>query len=305
MLAVAAALDHKEPGPPLKRPDPRPSVDLRPKRLSVTRIETLRRDPYAIFAEYILKLKPLAPLGVEIGAREMGTAIHAALEKFVSLYPHGLLPKDARKSLHDIARAELRDFFTDPAFVTFTWPRLVTGLDHALSFEHDRRAAGAKIYMEAGGAWSVELEDGSLFSLTAKADRIEVDAEGKAYVFDYKTGAPPSKSQVEVGWSPQLTLEAAMVEAGAFSKVGAHPVVDAAYVGLKGEGKTQWIRGRAVAFPELVVKHRAELRAMLSQFRNVETPYPSRPYVALVARAGDYDHLARVKEWSRGGGDGA
>jgi ATP-dependent helicase/nuclease subunit B len=44
---------------------------------------------------------------------------------------------------------------------------------------------------------------------------------------------------------------------------------------------------------------------MLSQYRDPKTPYPSRPYVALVAYEGPYDHLARVKEWSRGGGDGA
>ena len=35
------------------------------------------------------------------------------------------------------------------------------------------------------------------------------------------------------------------------------------------------------------------------------TPYRSRPRPMFVARAGDYDHLARVKEWSSGLGEGA
>jgi ATP-dependent helicase/nuclease subunit B len=43
---------------------------------------------------------------------------------------------------------------------------------------------------------------------------------------------------------------------------------------------------------------------LLDQFRDETTPYPSRPFVEFASLYGDYDHLARVKEWSRdGGGD--
>ncbi|MEK8122899.1 PD-(D/E)XK nuclease family protein [Methylocystis sp. IM4] len=143
------------------------------------------------------------------------------------------------------------------------------------------------------------------FSLTAKADRIEVDAQGEASVFDYKTGDPPSKPQVLAGWSPQLTLEAAMIEAGAFPEIGARPVAGAAYVGLKNGGKTQQLSWKEISFSDVVAKHSGELVRMLSQYRDPATPYPSRPYVAFVRHEGDYDHLARVKEWARGGGDDA
>ncbi|MGJ0393388.1 MAG: double-strand break repair protein AddB [Methylocystis sp.] len=307
MLAIASALD--QPGPsemaPLARPAPRPPIDLRPTRLSVTRIEVLRRDPYAIFAEHVLKLKPLEPLGVEIGAREIGTAIHEALETFVSRRPSGVLPSDARDELEEIARSLLKEFLADPAFETFAWPRLSAGLDHALSFEAERRASGCVVHMERSGAWTIRLADGSDFKLTAKADRIEIGAQGEAYVFDYKTGAPPTKRQVFAGWSPQLTLEAAMVQAGAFNEIGVRNVAGAAYVGLRNGGETQWLEWKEASFAEVVAKHRDELFNMLSQYRDPKTPYPSRPYVALVAYEGPYDHLARVKEWSRGGGDGA
>ncbi len=302
MLDVAQALDRPkaEEMTTLARPAPCPPIDLRPSKLSVTRIETLRRDPYAIFAEHVLKLKPLAPLGAEIGAREMGTAIHEALHRFVLAHPGGALPADARETLCRLARDMLKDFFADPAFETFSWPRIVDGLDHALAFERERRAEASEIFMETGGSWTFPLTDGSQFTLTAKADRIEVDPAGSAHVFDYKTGAPPTHKQVETGWAPQLTLEAAMVEAGAFKDVGAHAVAGAAYVGLKDGGKTQQIKGNL--FLDLVASHREQLVVMLSEYRNPSTPYPSRPYVALISHAGDYDHLARVKEWSRGGG---
>ncbi|WP_424363106.1 double-strand break repair protein AddB [Methylocystis parvus] len=305
-LDIAMALDRPKAAEnvTLPRPAPRPPVDLRPQRLSVTRIEVLRRDPYAIFAEQILRLRPLESLGVEIGARELGTAIHAALEEFVRRHPSGPLPHDARDALLAIARDGLSEFFADPAFETFAWPRLVAGLDHALEFEHERRAQRGAIYMEKSAAWPLTLGDGSIFTLTAKADRIEVGPDKEARVFDYKTGKPPTMKQVQAGFAPQLTLEAAMVEAGAFEEIGAHRVAGAAYVGLKDGGKTQPLKFDA-PFADVVGKHCEELVKMLSQFRQPETPYPSRPFVALVAYEGDYDHLARVKEWSRGGGEGA
>lgn len=306
MLAIAAALDQpsRDQIETLQRPAPTPELALRPKRLSVTRIETLRRDPYSIFAEYILKLRPLAPLGADIGAREMGTAIHAALEAFVERYPSGDLPETARDELHALARGNLREFLADPAFESFTWPRLQEGLDHALAFEEERRDQGGAIHMEASGAWNVTLGDGSSFLLTAKADRIEIVGQ-EAFIFDYKTGKPPTNSQVQAGWSPQLTLEAAMIEAGAFKDIGPHQVVNGAYVGLKDGGGTQWLKcEKGVTFADVVSKHRGELVDMLTQFRDAATPYPSRPYVASTKYEGDYDHLARVKEWSRGGDEG-
>lgn len=305
MLAIAAALDQPERSFTLQRPAPAPPVELRPKRLSVTRIETLRRDPYAIFAEQILKLQPLAPLGPDIGAREMGTAIHAALEAFVRHYPQGPLQPDAQERLLEIAREALKDFLVDPAFESFTWPRVQAGLEHALAFERAQRAKGCVIHMEKSGEWVVALTDGASFSLTAKADRIEVDGQGQAFVFDYKTGDPPTMKQVLAGWSPQLTLEAAMIEAGAFRGIGARRVAGAAYVGLKNGGKTQPLEWKDQTFADVVAKHRDEFIKMLSQYRDPATPYPSRPYVAFVKHEGDYDHLARVKEWARGGGDDA
>ena len=104
-LAFARALDQPAEFRPAPRPAPRPPVELRPRGLSVTRIETLRRDPYAIYAEYILGLKALETVERDIGPRESGIAWHAALEEFIKAYPLGALPLDARERLFSIARA--------------------------------------------------------------------------------------------------------------------------------------------------------------------------------------------------------
>jgi ATP-dependent helicase/nuclease subunit B len=310
MLDIAIALDQPPSIKGCERPEPRPPVELRPTRLSVTRVETLRRDPYAIYAERILKLVPLAPLGDERGAREMGTAIHEALAAFVQSHPHGPLPDDAREALLALAREKLEIFLSDSDFEAFKWPRVEAGLDDALAFEMARRALGVEIHVEENGAWSFELADGSMFRLTGVADRIEVNGDGTATVFDYKTGAPPSNKQVLTGFAPQLTLEAAMIAAGAFKMVGRRETHGAAYVpiGGAGAGELLWVKPKDMSFGDLVADHKSQLLTLLNQFRNPKRSYPSRPYVAFASRHGDYDHLARVKEWSRAGvgeGEGA
>lgn len=305
-LALAAALDRPSKQQTISRPLPRPPVGLRPTRLSVTRIETLRRDPYSIYAEHILRLVPLAALGAEKGAREVGVAIHAALAEFQRAHPRGPLPEDARERLMSYARAALDGFLADPSFIAFEWPRIEAGLDHALAFERERRDVAEETFIEIAGAWRFRLADGSDFTLNGVADRIEIGKTGVAAVFDYKTGTPPTAAQVGAGFSPQLTLEAAMVEAGGFEAIGKKPVDAAAYVRLRGKdgGATQWLAWKDKSFADVVAEHRGQLVALLDQFRDESTPYPSRPFVEFASRYGAYDHLARVKEWSRdGGGD--
>ncbi|CAN2534355.1 hypothetical+protein [Methylocapsa aurea] len=304
--ALAAALDRPETTRSISRPLPRPPIALRPTRLSVTRVEKLRRDPYAVYAESILRLPPLPPLGAPKGAREIGVAVHAALAKFQEAHPQGPLPEDARALLLDCAREELGEFLDDPSFLAFDWPRIEAGLDHALAFERERRVEAREIFVEKAAAWRLTLADGSVFTLSCIADRIERDASGEAFVFDYKTGNPPTASQVGAGFSPQLTLEAAMIEAGAFEAIGAPRVSGAAYVRLGGKtgGETLWLKFKDKSFVDVVAEHRANLFVLLNQFRDPQTPYPSRPFVEFASRYGDYDHLARVKEWSRDGGGG-
>jgi ATP-dependent helicase/nuclease subunit B len=40
---------------------------------------------------------------------------------------------------------------------------------------------------------------------------------------------------------------------------------------------------------------------LIAEFDNPETPYRSRPRPGIAPRFSDYDHLARIKEWSAGG----
>jgi ATP-dependent helicase/nuclease subunit B len=304
-LAFARALDQPAEFRPAPRPAPRPPVELRPRALSVTRIETLRRDPYAIYAEYILNLKPLEAVERDISAREAGIAWHATLEEFVKAYPLGTLPLDARERLFAIARARFAPLRADPAFAALHWPNVESGLDFFLAFEREARGDAARIWVEQRGAIPVPLAGGVSFKLSARADRIDLLRSGGARLIDYKSGSTPGAREVEVGFAPQLTLEAAMLRRGGFPGLPALEPAEALYLKLGGAGGGAEKRagGEKADIRKLAEKHFAGLMLLLEAFAREETPYLSRPFPKFASRFSDYDHLARVKEWAIAGDD--
>ena len=98
LLQWAQRIDEAKREKRAARPEPRPPVSVRPRKLSVTQVETWLRDPYAIYARHILRLRPLDPIDAEPGPRERGIAIHAALERFLNAFPD-CFPGDALEQL--------------------------------------------------------------------------------------------------------------------------------------------------------------------------------------------------------------
>ena len=305
-LRWARALDRPAQFAPARRPEPRPPRAMRPDKLSVTRIETLRRDPYAIFAEQILRLSPLDPIAAAAGPREVGNIWHGALQEFSERFPAGPLPDDALEELIAIADARFAPMLADPSFRAMNWPRIMQGFAAFLGFDAARRERAERILIEQNGRLDIPLLDGSIFALTARADRIELLRDGGAALIDYKTGAPPGKLEVQVGFAPQLTLEAAMLSRGGFADLPGVAAVEALYFKLGGPsgGETRDLDFKDVGFAEVVERHFAGLLLLLNQFADPQTPYLSRPFPKYAKRAGSYDHLARVREWSATGGAG-
>jgi ATP-dependent helicase/nuclease subunit B len=293
-LRIAAAVDAPAPSPPAERPAPAPPLEMRPTRLSVTRIETLRRDPYAIYAERILKLNPLPPVGAALTAAAVGDVWHKALE----IYARG--GEQGRERLLAVAKAAFAPLNADPKFRALRWPRIVEALEVFLAFDEQRREQAERIFIEADGRLDFKLADGSTFTLTARADRIEIGRDGLATIIDYKTGAPPGDREVEVGFSPQMTLQAALLKRGAFAGIDAFETEGAIYLKLGGKdgGREKRLKLDGGSFAEVAEAHFTGLTALLSEYRRPESGYVSRPYPKFAAKGEDYDHLARVAEWS-------
>lgn len=300
-LAWARALDRPDRVQPVAPPEPRPPVEVRPRRLSVTEVETWMRDPYAIYARHVLRLDPLDPIAADPGAAERGQVIHAALDAFVRAHP-AALPPDPVPALLALGREAFGPLLeTQPEVWAFWWPRFERIAAWFVALERERRPTVRPLATEAAGRLELAGPAGP-FTLTAKADRIDRAADGGLILIDYKTGSPPSAREVELGFAPQLPLEAAMAAAGGFTGVPAGAVAGLAFWRLSGgdpPGEEKPVKGDAAA---LGAAARAGLEDLIATFDAAATPYRSRPRPAMAPRWTDYAHLARVQEWSAGGG---
>ena len=72
------------------------------------------------------------------------------------------------------------------------------------------RADRGRVETSAGAVIEHDDRDRTAARLTGRADRIELLADGRLSIVDYKTGSLPGRSDVELGFAAQLALEAAM-----------------------------------------------------------------------------------------------
>ncbi|MDX5360692.1 MAG: double-strand break repair protein AddB [Alphaproteobacteria bacterium] len=301
----AAALDDAERVEGPGRPAPKPPVRLRPRRLSVTRIERWIRDPYEIYAQYVLKLSPLDPLDAAPDARDRGTALHAALEAFLEEIGDGPLPADAAARLEAAGRAAFAHLEDFPGAHALWWGKFRRAAAWFLEWEGQRRAQGkVPLALEVRG--EMEIEAGlAPFVLTGTADRVDLLPDGTAEILDYKTGSGASASTVASGLSPQLPLEAAMLMAGNLGGLGPREVSALTYVELKGGrepgNEKSALGGKAKkTAAELAAEARTGLAERVARYDDPDVGYLSRLRPQNVSAEGDYDHLARVREWTAG-----
>jgi ATP-dependent helicase/nuclease subunit B len=305
-LALARELDRPAQPVRIKRPAPTPPVAARPARMSVTDVENWLRDPYTIYAKHILRLVPLDAVDTPPGAADRGTVIHAAIAEFTKRYADGLAADPIAELLKIGERefAPLQDF---PEARAFWWPRFRRIAQWFVQWELARRPQIATLLAEQQGATEFPIGTRT-FRLSARADRIERLTDGHLAVLDYKTGTIPSHKQVKAGLSPQLTLESAILRNGGFEQVPTGlSVAELVYVGLKG-GEPAGLE-RAIALKDSTPDAEADralakLRLLAQTFEDESQPYRSLVHPMWRTHYGDYDHLARVKEWAETGGAG-
>ena len=284
------------------QPRPVPPQRLLPKKLSVTEIETLRRDPYSIYAKHVLKLDKLENIGYMIGARERGNLYHLILARFSEKWPF-TLPDDPLKEFFIICDDILSSDENQIMLDAFEKARLRETGNWYIQWEQLRRKYTiAPIAVERRGALTVVLPRGGQFTLSGQADRIELLDNGEFCIIDYKTGAIPSRAQVQTGFSPQLTLEAAMLKRNAFSGLSGFRTRDLIYVkiGSKTGGDESSAKNSksSADYDTLVEQHFSEFIKLIDDHWNGSRPFYSRPHLQFSTDSGKYDHLARFYEWA-------
>jgi double-strand break repair protein AddB len=272
------------------RPAPAPPANARPKELSVTEVERLIRDPYAVYARRVLRLRALDPLRAGPDVRLRGTVLHAVMARFVKETETGLPDAGAgTRLLMQIAEDVLDTEAPWPAARRLWLARLARVADFVMEVEGDLRAWGRPLLQEAKGQWEVP---GTGVILRGTADRIDQGHGGSYAIYDYKTGSPPTEKE-EKAFNKQLWLEALMIEAGAFDPPGPVSVGKIAYIGL---GSKPEVAGH-VPDASALAAIQAEFLTRLAHMADPDNGFPSRRSIKDTRFKGDYDHLARYGEW--------
>ena len=285
---------------PIRAPEPRPALALRPRKLSASDIERWIRNPYSLYAHRILSLEVLSPLGAAPGPREKGTIIHEALSRFTRRFSTTLPPDIARELMRD-AEAVLKDYAAHPRVAAFWLPRIARFADWFAASEPERRDGISRIATEVTGM-RVLAAPGGPFTLTARADRIDLSPSG-LIITDYKTGTPPDNKEVTTGTAPQLPLEAAIAREAGFEGIDTKTIVALRYVSARGgtpAGEEKIVKADDVhALADACI---ASLGKLVADFDNEAHPYRAVRRARFDYRYDDFAHLARVAEWSGSNG---
>ena len=286
-------LDAPIPIPPTGRPQPCPPLEARPRQLRVTAIDTWLRDPYMVYAQYILKLKKLEPLDKEPDAADFGTLVHKALEIFIKENP-AILPENAYAQLLQAGRAAFAARLDRPAVACLWWPRFEAMAEWLVEREKERRGDVAQVLGELEGKWSFEVDD-KPFTLTTRIDRLEINRDGSLALVDYKTGTIPTKAEIESGLANQLLLEALIAQYGTLEPaITPGDVSSLEYWKLAGNADDCEIKNIQV---EGINTAGERLENLISEFDNAAKPYTAQNDPSKMPRFNDYAHLTRKAEW--------
>lgn len=290
----AAMLDAPPVVSPVKPPAPRQRRPDDLSRLSVTEIDTLIRDPYAVYARRVLGLRALRPVGAEAGPAERGSAVHRAVERFEGLS----LQERSEVRLLALLHEELSGIGFRPGQLAADAARLEQAARAYATWSRAQTELGWVTLLEKPGR--MELRDLGL-TITARADRIDLGADG-ARIVDVKTGSPPTMDQMNQHFSPQLLLEAAILSEGGFEgapPVQARDLVFWRFAGSQAEPIS--VSVKTMGLMDAVTVSVKELRALVAAYRQAGRPFLSKPRAFFAKPYTDYDHLARRAEWTAEG----
>jgi ATP-dependent helicase/nuclease subunit B len=294
-IAAAAALsDQPRESRPLPRPEPRPPLAARPRQLPVTEIETWRRDPYAIYAKHILKLRALDELDADPDRADLGIAIHNALAEFVRRHPHDL-PAHAERELLEIGEWKFGPLLSRPSAWAFWWPRFERIARWFVAEEQTRRAGIVESRSEVEGKIEIDAPGGK-FTILARADRVDRLASGELAVIDYKTGSVPRKQDIAAAIAVQLPLEGAIAAAGGFGDFAGAPVAALEHWKLGGGNPAGIIDAASDDSESLIAQVLSAIRAHIARYDEPAMPYRPVPVAKWRPRYSDYAHLERLTE---------
>lgn len=297
LLTLARQLDAAEGPHPIARPAPRPPRDARPRRVSVTQVDRLSVDPFAFYAEHILRCRSLRALDADADAAWRGTQVHAIFERW--LKDTGGDPVKL-VALGDAMLGSPDNHVTARIF----WrPRILAALDSfAARIAEDCAQGREPVLAEATGSIIV---DG--VTLTGKADRIDLCDDGTIAIVDYKSGKPPTMPQIANGYALQLGLLGLIAQDGGFDDRLPQALVSRLEYWSLAKSKddrfgmiksiAEPVAGRhSFATADMIGMARRHFAAAAAAWLTGDAAFVARPHPDAPVYS-EYDHLMRLQEW--------
>jgi ATP-dependent helicase/nuclease subunit B len=295
LMRWADALDRPHDLAPADRPAPRPPVADRPKRIAVTKLDRLKADPFAFYADAMLKLRSWDAVDADPSAAWRGSAVHAVFEAWIKhddCDPAKLRPR---------AEALLAETAAHPVLRTLWAPRLLEAIDWVAEEVAKDLAEGRRpIAAEIKGRIDI---DG--IRLEGTVDRIDRLPDGSLAIVDWKTGKPPSKRAVAEGYSMQLGLLGLLAEKGGFGPdLHADPSAfeywslsaKAGELGYRATPVGLNKQGEGIDPADFTARAARVLAGAVEEFLKGDAPFTAKLHPEY-APYGDYDQLMRLDEW--------
>ena len=296
----------------LSAPSPTIGVDGRIRQLSSTDLEKLFINPYAVYAKKILKLHKLDEPEQSISVANVGTIIHGVLEDYVLKYPIQT-PDDVHGELLQLLNKYLEPYNTDAIFMANWKIRYERMIDWLALREMETRKTIVHSYAELDGKYVMHLSTGNTITLTARADRVNMNMDGLYTVIDYKTGGTATKMELRKSIKPQLLLASKILSDGSAktangTQLSNAGVSSAQYWSIKGQDKDKIEKIEVLAhnskeddchhdtLAKLIDNFTTQSQQVLSYF-DAGGAYTVCP-TGKKPRYDDYEHLSRIREWS-------
>ena len=243
-------------------------------------------------------LKPLDPLDPEPGPRERGIAIHGALEHFLRAHPDAL-PDDALARLLQASEEAFAAAGASPAALALWRPRFARAARWFVSYQTTRRKEIVRSITETSGSLELPGPAGP-FTLVGRADRIDLFRDGRAAIIDYKTGRVPSQQADRPSDRAAIAARSGDADGGSFRR---HPLRRACASSSTSSSRAAIRRAKRL-IPKAdasakALEARERLIGLIAEYDDESRGYRSREMPYRMTDKGDYDHLARVAEWSR------
>ncbi len=289
---------------PYPRPRPKPSEAQRQVKISATALDRLLGDPYQFYAREILGLQSLNPLAADpFGDPALrGTLVHDILDAW-----HKARIDYPTLELVPFAEKQLTEKQVHPLFWGLWRPRICSALERFEEWVDDAANEGREVI--ATEVWGEMMFEG--VRVGGKPDRIDRLPDGTLAIVDYKTGSPPTASQVEAGYALQLGLLGLIADMGAFNTDDGPLSGDATgfeYWSLsKKAGEFGFVdvpmkvgNKRSGLLPEdFLHEHERYLREAISKYIKGAEPFTAKENPDYPGYT-DYDQLMRLEEWQIG-----